>query len=786
MPQDSPGAARRRDGAYCGAVAPRDAVRRQAGSDLLGGACWRVAGAGRCGPTLQRQGSPGMTSKMQAPNPPSASTAEGGVLDAAEFQRQKYADFRLTSALAGIAGAVLVSTLWAWDWAVDAAHAPATLGLRLLLAASILAYPAALLLGVRRGLSLVFYATLLWLQWVFHAILARLDGGAVHGLAGYMYWFIVPPLMSFVLPLAHNIVGNLAVVAFPVAMVALGTPPALDLPRYLALIVPAGAITIAGHVMIDRLMRRIYDAKWQLQRRARTIEALGLDKQRAADALRQSEEQYRLLVEHASEGILISERGVLRFVNPRIEVLAGRPASELIGRHLLDFVHPDEHATLVDLHRRRQAGQTLPAHAEFRVVRPDGSVVWVETSGVEVEWEGERAVLSFLIDISQRHALQENLERTLEERETVLDRAMVGIAFLDPRGRLRWANTAMGRVFGVDAGGLVGDSLEPFYTSRDAYLAVGAAVSAAVHAGRDYEAELTMRRADGREFWVHLSGKAVDARDLSRGTVWAVMDIDTRKRAEQEIRSAFGKQKELGELKSRFVSMTSHEFRTPLATILSSTELLEHYAERLPAVERAELLASIKQAVQRMTRLLDDVLLIGKAEAGRLAYRPAELDLVALCRAAAAEAERAAPRPAAPDAGPGMPSRIVLDLPAGDLRVQADDKLLRFILGNLLSNALKYSPDGGEVRLALHATTQALALSVADPGIGIPPEDLPRLFEPFHRGRNVGTLPGTGLGLAIVRKAVDLHGGHIEVDSTPGAGTRFVVTLPRHGAWPGS
>jgi signal transduction histidine kinase len=133
-----------------------------------------------------------------------------------------------------------------------------------------------------------------------------------------------------------------------------------------------------------------------------------------------------------------------------------------------------------------------------------------------------------------------------------------------------------------------------------------------------------------------------------------------------------------------------------------------------------------------------------------------------------------------------MPSRIVLDLPAGDLRVQADDKLLRFILGNLLSNALKYSPDGGEVRLALHATAQALALSVADPGIGIPPEDLPRLFEPFHRGRNVGTLPGTGLGLAIVRKAVDLHGGHIEVDSTPGAGTRFVVTLPRHGAWPGS
>lgn len=745
-----------------------------------------------------------MTSNVKAPPAmprsclPPALTAAGtqagdsGTLDAAEFQRQKHADFRRTSALAGIAGAVLVSTLWVWDWAVDAAHAPDTLALRLLLAASILVYPAALLLGVRRGLSLVFYAMLLWLQWVYHAILARLDGGAVHGLAGYMFWFIVPPLMSFVLPLAHNIAGNLAVVAFPLVMVALlGLPPALDLPRYLALIVPAGAITIAGHVMIDRLMRRIYDAKWQLQRRARTIEALGQDAQRAADALRESEEQYRLLVEHASEGILISERGVLRFVNPRIVELAGRPAPELLGRNLLDFVHADDQAALAERYRRRLSGETLPAHAEFRVVRPDGSVVWVETSGVEVEWEGVPAVLSFLIDITQRHELQQSLQRTLDERETVLDRAMVGIAFLDPRGRLRWANTAMGRIFGVDAHSLVGGSLEPFYTSREAYLATGSAVSAAVHEGRDYEAELPMRRRDGRSFWVHLSGKAVDARDLSRGTVWAAMDIDTRKRAEEEIRSAFAKQKELGELKSRFVSMTSHEFRTPLATILSSAELLEHYAERLPAQERSELLAAIKHAVQRMKRMLDDVLLIGKAEAGRMSFDPEAIELRALCRSTIDETVRATAALVAAAGGDARSaadtaSRVVLDMPEGELHARVDGRLLRFILGNLLSNGLKYSPAGGPVTLALRAEAGELVFSVSDQGIGIPPEDLPRLFEPFHRARNVGTLPGTGLGLAIVRKAVDLHGGRIEVHSTPGAGTRFVVSLPGGPAWPGS
>lgn len=711
------------------------------------------------------------TDAQTAAPPPAANVALG----ATEFQRQKFDDFRRPSIFAGLAGATLVSTLWLWDWAIDAAHAPQTFGLRLLLTASILLYPAALALGVRRALALVFYGMLLWLQVVYQWILGRLDGGAVHGLAGYMFWFILPPLMSFLLPLRDNIVGNVAVIVFPVWLVAgLGAQPALDLPRYLALIVPAGAITIAGHVLIDRLMRSIYEAKWQLQWRAVTIDALGQDKRRADDALRRSEEQYRLLVEHASEGILISQKGILRFVNPRIVALAGRPASELVGRPLLDHVHPDDRAALAERYRRRAAGQGVPTHVEFRVVRPDGSVVWVETSGVEVEWDGAPAVLSFLIDITERHRLEQSLKQTLAERETVLDRSMVGIAFLDPKGRLRWANSAMGRVFGIDAAAIIGQSLEPYYTSREAYLATGAAVSAAVKDGRDYETELQMRRRDGSVFWVHLSGKAVNVDDLSKGTVWAVMDIDSRKRAEDEIRAAFEKQKELGELKSRFVSMTSHEFRTPLATILSSAELIEHYGERLPAEERAELLTAIQQAVRRMTRMLDDVLVIGKAEADRLAFNPAPLEVRALCLSAIEETVRAVPGGA-----PADPARVRFEMPAGAVVARVDEKLLRFILGNLLSNSLKYSPDGAAVTLAVHATADQLVLRVADTGIGIPPEDLPRLFEPFHRARNVGTLPGTGLGLAIVRKAVDLHGGRIEVTSTPGAGSEFTVTLPR-------
>jgi signal transduction histidine kinase len=118
-------------------------------------------------------------------------------------------------------------------------------------------------------------------------------------------------------------------------------------------------------------------------------------------------------------------------------------------------------------------------------------------------------------------------------------------------------------------------------------------------------------------------------------------------------------------------------------------------------------------------------------------------------------------------------------MPSGDIQEQLDEKLMRHILGNLLSNALKYSPDGKAVDFEVVADEHSLRFTVQDRGIGIPAEDIPHLFETFHRARNVGNISGTGLGLAIVKKAVDLHGGRIDVESRLGQGSRFVVILPR-------
>ncbi|MGE3635564.1 MAG: DAHL domain-containing protein, partial [Sandaracinaceae bacterium] len=224
---------------------------------------------------------------------------------------------------------------------------------------------------------------------------------------------------------------------------------------------------------------------------------------------------------------------------------------------------------------------------------------------------------------------------------------------------------------------------------------------------------------------------------------------------------------ELARLKSRFVSMTSHEFRTPLSVILSSAELLEAYAERWDEAKRRTHIDRIRNAAHLMTRMVEQVLLIGRAEAGVLEARPGAVDLGGLVRAVADEVRTTV-----------GPERVLeLDLDAPEREVVMDERLVRQVLTNLLSNAFKYSSDDGVVRLSLRAGAEEATFEIEDEGIGISVEDRARLFEAFHRGSNAETIPGTGLGLAVVKKSIEVHGGSITVDSEPGRGTRFSVRV---------
>ena len=240
-----------------------------------------------------------------------------------------------------------------------------------------------------------------------------------------------------------------------------------------------------------------------------------------------------------------------------------------------------------------------------------------------------------------------------------------------------------------------------------------------------------------------------------------------------ELRQALAKEKELNQLKSQFVATASHEFRTPLATIQAASDLLKHYGNKMTETQKLERINKIQTEVKHMTELLEEVLTLGKVESDRLIIKPIWLDLEKFCGDTLEELSLSAK---------SVNHRFRFSSAGICRQVYLDPKLLRQILTNLISNAIKYSPDGGLVTVGLNFESNAVSIMIEDEGVGILPEDLEHIFESFLRGQNVGNISGTGLGLAIVKASSDLLGANITLHSEVNVGTKITVTIPTHQA----
>jgi len=247
-----------------------------------------------------------------------------------------------------------------------------------------------------------------------------------------------------------------------------------------------------------------------------------------------------------------------------------------------------------------------------------------------------------------------------------------------------------------------------------------------------------------------------------------VLDISQRKNAEVEILKALAREKELSQLKSNFVSMVSHEFRTPLGIIQSSAELLRDFFQRMDAAERGEQLESITRNTRRMAGMMEEILVLSRLDAGKLYFQPSELDLAMFCRRVVDEVHSAT----------NHLCPIELSLSSDQTRAHADGRLLTHILTNLLSNGVKYSEPGAPVGFRVERDGNEALFVIRDKGIGISESDQQLLFTAFHRGGNVGRRAGTGLGLLLVKRCVELHRGKVCVESNLGQGTTVTVRLP--------
>jgi signal transduction histidine kinase len=243
------------------------------------------------------------------------------------------------------------------------------------------------------------------------------------------------------------------------------------------------------------------------------------------------------------------------------------------------------------------------------------------------------------------------------------------------------------------------------------------------------------------------------------------MEVEALER--QRLQIALEKERELRELKNRFLSMMSHELRTPLASIRLSYDMLHKYGTVSTEEERQQALDNIHTQVGYLADMVTDVSTLSRSESKGFAPMLEDTDLITYCRDVVEEFQFNYIRT----------HQIEFECDERVLRVPIDRKLLRRALTNLLSNAIKYSPQGGFVGFTLARHGKSAVIKVSDNGIGIPPEDHAHLFEPFHRARNASTIPGTGLGLPITRQAVELHGGSISF-VTGSSGTTFTIRLP--------
>ncbi|MFW5749065.1 MAG: PAS domain S-box protein [Chloroflexota bacterium] len=504
----------------------------------------------------------------------------------------------------------------------------------------------------------------------------------------------------------------------------------------------------------------------------------------AERALKESEEKYRLIAENTSDGIAIYDaaQGYVIYASPAYDRQHGRQPGETVGRNastILEGLHPDDLDDVL-----AQLGAAIQAKANevtytYRIQHQAGHYFWREDHTRFIYDEDANWTQAYIIsrDVSARIQAEEARQRSESYMREVLESVSDIVWAVDlPDCNMIYVSDA------VEA--ISGRPVQDFYANNQLWYdiihpddlgAVQAAESNLIANGQA-EWEYRIVRTDGEARWMHDRATIVfDQNDVPVRVAGIATDITERKRHQafalenERLKARFKQEQEHNQLIQQMISALSHDLRTPLTVIATSKDILSQYHGQISEKSREEKLERIGRQVQYMLELLNDTVHMVRGNLEEKTFHPASVNLATLCQVSVEEISAAA------DA---IDHRLVFDNPGAVSTAIIDEVLVSRILLNLLSNAIKYSPLNSEIRLELDRQPGAILLRVIDQGIGIDPDDLPHIFNPFYRADSVRQLSGTGLGLSIVRDCVQRHNGQITIDSTPGQGTTFTLSLP--------
>lgn len=546
------------------------------------------------------------------------------------------------------------------------------------------------------------------------------------------------------------------------------------------------------------------------------------EKKRAEDSINISNANFRRIFSESPFAMSISliknELPSILLVNQAYENIYKVKESELKGKFPVSFM---ENATAVEMRKQLLLNGKLE-NFEVKKENPDGTITYLQYNSKKIIYDNKLCFLNVIKDITKQKIAELQLLETLGRLNFIIELIPDALFILDKDNKVVAWNKSMEELTGVKKSKVMGkgnfEHSYALYKKRkpilidllnDDYVDFEKQYEYITRDGDKIYAEgydKIVGKGKGRYLW-GVATSLYDNNGIRFGAIELIRDITAlknrekeltkyrdhleelikertaelekvnkllekeifkQKKAEEKVMVALAKEKELNELKTRFISIASHEFRTPLTTIYSSVQLLEKYGHKWTAEMYKSQFDRIKEYVHHMTKIMDDVLTISRTDSGKMQYSPKLQDIYEFFERIVGDVKSV------------LSTRHIFfpQYKLSDKMFYFDEKLLKQILLNLLTNAVKYSPMGGKIGFVISRQKEYLIFLITDEGIGIPDNEQQDLFEPFHRAANVGEIQGTGLGMSIIKKSVDLHNGKIEFVSKINCGTKFTVKIP--------